>query len=362
METSLAEKKKTGPETTLYDHLPSERLELINECGGASFSTGQINNWVFRNMVFEFKDMTNISKTVRNGLDLRTRVTTGHIETMLTSEDGTRKGLVRFPDGTGAECVSIPSGRGVTFCISTMAGCPGKCLFCASGSHGRIRNFTRGEMLSQYLLLSRAVETYPANAVLMGSGEPLLNFSETLGFLYMLNDPDLAGLGARRITVSTVGIPDAIIRLAQEEVQFEIAFSLHHPDEKERNRLIPLSRKNPTAAVIEALIVYTRKTNRLPTVEYCLLAGINDSPGCARKTARLVRRVRAKVNLIPYNRYSGPFRAPDPECVDAFRTILENEGITVTVRRQMGADINAACGQLAGNIHAGRGTRDRGRG
>ncbi|MFC1479192.1 23S rRNA (adenine(2503)-C(2))-methyltransferase RlmN [Planctomycetota bacterium] len=342
------EMKRSGPEKTFYDYSSSERLDIIEECEGASFVSGQINNWVFRKNVCSFSEMTNLSKWMRQELEEQSPVTTGHIEKMLTSRDNTQKGLVRFPDGTAVECVSIPSEKRITFCVSTMAGCPGKCLFCASGQHGLARNLSRGEMLSQYLLFSLAIKNYPTNVVLMGSGEPLLNFKETRGFLFILNDPKLADLGARRITVSTIGIPDGIIGLAKEELQFEIAFSLHHPVEKERKKLIPLSRKYPLAAVIEALLVYNRKTNRLPTFEYCLLAGINDSVNCARETARLAKRVHAKVNLIPYNRFSASFSPPDKDTVNAFKNILYQEGVTVTVREQRGADIDAACGQLAG--------------
>ena len=354
----MAEKKRKGKglqlEKTFYDFSSSKRQDIIAEYGGASFAAKQINNWVFRNQTFTFGEMTNLSKYVREDLEKRSPVITGHIEKMLESRDKTRKALIRYPDGTAVECVSIPSVKRVTCCISTMAGCPGSCLFCASGQHGLIRNLSRGEMLSQFLLLAGAIGTYPTNVVLMGSGEPLLNYQETKGFLNMLNDPELADLGARRITVSTIGIPEGIIRLAEEELQFEIAFSLHHPVEKERNKLIPLSRKNPLAAVMEALLVYTRKTNRLPTFEYCLLAGINDSAQCARDTVRLARRVHAKVNLIPYNIYSGSFSPPDKETVNAFRDILKKEGVTVTVREQRGADIDAACGQLAGKAGSGK--------
>jgi len=347
-EIYVAEKKRRGHKKTLYDHSASERENIIADCGGRSFVSNQVNNWVFRKLVYEYEKMTNLSKPLRGELDSHFPIVTGHIEKTLTSADDTRKALVRYPDGTGVECVSIPSDKRVTFCISTMAGCPGRCLFCASGKHGFIRNLSRGEMLSQYLLLSESINDYPANTVLMGSGEPLLNFDETRGFLFILNDQKLADLGARRITVSTIGIPEGIIRLAEEELQFEIAFSLHHPDEKQRRKLIPLSRKYPLAAVIEALLVYRRKTNRVPTFEYCLLEGINDTLQCAHKTARLAKRVRAKVNLIPYNTFCDDFRPPDRDTVFTFRGILEQEGVTATIRRQRGADIDAACGQLAG--------------
>jgi len=329
---------------SFYDLDEEERCAVVRECGGASYTEKQVHGWVFRRMTYAFERMTDIPGWVREELSRRFRIVPGELDAAAVSRDGTLKALVRFRDGVRVECVAIPLRAYWSFCVSTMAGCPVGCRFCASGKDGLIRRLSAGEMLAQYLLLARRVETYPRTVVLMGSGEPLLNFDEVWKFLSLLNHPDMGGLGARRITVSTVGIPRGIERLARGGKQFELALSLHHPRDAERRRIVPV--KHPLGEILEKLVFYRHMTGRIPTFEYCLLRGVNDSPACAREAADLAHRVPAKVNLIPYNDWNPRYTSSSPEVVDRFRKILASRGVPVTVRRRRGDDIRAACGQL----------------
>jgi 23S rRNA (adenine2503-C2)-methyltransferase len=330
-----------------YDLNEEEQGLLLEACDARSFVGGQIDVWVFDHRVCTFDGMTNIGKLVREKLHRKCRILSGKADTTLVSEDGTRKMLIRFGSKHAVECVAIPARERLTFCLSTMVGCPGRCLFCASGRQGLKRKLTRGEMLTQYLLLAEACERYPTNVVIMGMGEPLLNYDETVAFLRILNDEKRGNLGARKITVSTIGIPEGIYHLAEEGLQLELAFSLHHPSPKARQKLIPLSRNYRFDDIMDALQFYSKKRNRKLTLEYCLLDGINDSVTCARKTAEIARRLRAKVNLIPFNEFGGSYRPPSKDMILRFQDILREAGVNATIRRQRGGDIQAACGQLA---------------
>ncbi len=330
-----------------YDLNEEEQGLLVEACDARAFVGGQIDSWVFKHHITAFEDMSNIGKQVREKMHRKCRILSGKAETVLESTDGTRKMLVRLGAKHAVECVAIPAGERLTFCLSTMVGCPGKCVFCASGLQGLKRRLTRGEMLTQYLLLAQACERYPTNVVIMGMGEPLLNYDETVGFLRILNDEKRGNLGARKITVSTIGIPEGIYMLAAEGLQLELAFSLHHPSPPARQKLIPLSRNFRFDDIMDALQFYSKKRNRKLTVEYCLLDGINDSLSCARKTAEIARRLKAKVNLIPFNSFGEQYRPPSKEMVLRFQDTLREAGVNATIRRQRGADIQAACGQLA---------------
>ena len=330
-----------------YDLNTEEQGQLLASCSAPRFTAGQIDTWVFRHMTSAIGQMTNISRQVADELQHKARILTGTPEQVLESADGTRKMLVRLGSRHAVECVSIPARERLTFCLSTMVGCPGRCVFCASGRQGLKRRLTRSEMLTQYLLLAEACERYPTNVVIMGMGEPLLNYDETVAFLRILNDPKRANLSVRRITVSTIGIPEGIYQLASEGLQLELAFSLHHPSPKARQKLIPLSRNYRFDDIMDALQFYSKKRNRKLTVEYCLLDGINDSITCARKTAEIARRLHAKVNLIPFNEFGARYRPPSTEMVLRFQDIVREAGVNATIRRQRGADIQAACGQLA---------------
>jgi 23S rRNA (adenine2503-C2)-methyltransferase len=335
-----------------FDLTADEQREFLTACGAPKYVYDILMKWIFGKMVFEVSEMTDLPKAGRVELKEKLRICDAEMVTVQLSKDGTQKALVRYPDGQMVECVAIPANRRLTFCISTMAGCPVQCSFCASGKNGLWRNLTCAEMLDQYFLLSRQMGVYPTNIVLMGSGEPLLNYGHVQKFLGLLNDPDAVNMGARKITVSTIGVPEGIERLAREGKQFELAFSLHTPWQKQREQLIPFAVKAPIPRVMEALNTYAEGSGRLVTFEYCLLQGVNDSVEDAKEVARLAKQVRAKVNLIPFNDHEQRFSVPHEDSVERFQDVLERSGVSATVRLRRGADIDAACGQLVAKQEA----------
>jgi 23S rRNA (adenine2503-C2)-methyltransferase len=236
-----------------------------------------------------------------------------------------------------------------TICISTQVGCAMGCVFCASGLDGVVRNLTTGEIVEQMLRLDRLLgqDERLSHIVVMGMGEPLANLDHLLPALDEATNPQGLGIGARRITISTVGIPAAIRRLAEKDLQYHLAVSLHAADDELRNQLVPVNAKIGLEAILEAADDYFAATGRRLTFEYVLLGGVNDRPSDARKLAALLRDRTALVNVIPYNPVAGlPYQTPAPEAVSRFTSILEQSGIAIRVRRRKGDKINAACGQL----------------
>jgi 23S rRNA (adenine2503-C2)-methyltransferase len=295
--------------------------------------------------------MTELSRELRESLPRSLRVLSSSVEEVQRSRDGTVKLLVLLEDGRRVEAVLIPEGKRRTLCISTEVGCPVKCVFCASGLEGLIRPLEAHEIVEQVLHARRLLADDGAgpvtNLVLMGMGEPLLNFEATAAALKALRDPAGIGLGARRITLSTVGITEGMDRLAAEGHPINLAVSLHAPDDPTRTRIVPLNARYGVAKVADAARRYAKETGRDVTFEYVLLAGLNDSDGQASLLADLAAGAHVNVNLIPFNRVEGlPYGAPTEERVEAFAGILRARGVVVHVRRRRGDDIDAACGQL----------------
>jgi 23S rRNA (adenine2503-C2)-methyltransferase len=272
-------------------------------------------------------------------------------EERLASRDGTVKWRLRAGDGATIEAVLIAHGGGRrTVCLSSQAGCALGCRFCATGAMGPGRDLTAAEIVDQALLAAAEAarqETRLANVVYMGMGEPLQNLDAVLESAAALNAPDVLGISARRIAVSTVGWVPGIARLADHPLPLRLAVSLHAADDETRSRLMPVNRRYPIANLIAACRRYCDRTGRRVFVEYLLLDGVNDAPADARRLAGLVRDGRFHVNLIEYNPTAGPFRASPPQRRDAFRRALAKAGIEASVRRSHGADVAAACGQLA---------------
>jgi 23S rRNA (adenine2503-C2)-methyltransferase len=271
------------------------------------------------------------------------------------SRDGTVKLLLEMSDGARIETVGLPYADRFSCCLSTQAGCPIGCAFCASGQGGFVRNLGPGEIVGQLLSVQEMANAEAVRAgedsrrvdhvIIMGMGEPLLNYEATVKAIRLLNEE--VGIGIRHITLSTVGFVPGILKLAEEKMQVTLAISLHAPADSLRRKLIPGMARWSIAEIIAAGREYLKKTGRRVTFEYCLLSGVNDGPAEARETARLLAGLNCHVNLIRYNPVSGlPFRAPKQERVQAFREILEKSGIQVTQRLQRGSDITAACGQL----------------
>ena len=269
------------------------------------------------------------------------------IEAEYPADDGSAKYLLRLHDGETIECARIPAEDGrMTFCLSSQVGCPVSCVFCSSGESGLTRNLAAGEIIEQYFLLCRKLGQAPDNVVMMGIGEPLLNFDNLVAALNVITNPDGVALAQRRVTISTSGWTPGIKALTGLRKQWNLALSLHAPDDKTRAMLIPTKFRRDIREILAACQEHREVTGRLLTIEYVLLAGINDSPEMGRKFARLAADANAKVNLIPYNKARGAFERPSRETVKRFENALKTLHVPVTVRVEKGASATAACGQL----------------
>ena len=326
-----------------FDHIVAGR-------GWPRFRAQQVRDWVYGKLVTNPAEMTNISARDRNTLRERVVFLSSEISAHQTSSDGTHKLLLTWPDGASAETVMIPDADRRTACVSSQVGCPVGCRFCASGINGVKGNLEPYQIVEQVyqlnLLLADRGERI-TNLVFMGMGEPLANYANVMQAIRVLHDPKCLNLGARRITVSTVGVPPRMRQLADEELPLNLAISLHAPNELLRKQLIPWAEHFALDDILDAARYYFDKTGREITLEYILLAGINDQPQHARELSRLCGTLRANVNLIRYNEVEGlPFARPRAEDVVRFQEILRAGGINAHVRKSRGRDIDAACGQL----------------
>jgi 23S rRNA (adenine2503-C2)-methyltransferase len=313
------------------------------------FHAQQIFRWLYRRGVTDVTAMTDLSRELRATLASDFTLTTPALAHRETSTDGTEKFLLRLADGRHIESVFIPDTPSMTFCISTQVGCAMACAFCLTGKMGLVRNLTAAEIVGQVRVLADALQMRDTrfNIVLMGMGEPLHNYDETMKALRILTDEHGFAMSPRRITLSTVGLLPALERLAKEPVMPNLAISLHAPSDLQRGELVPINKKYGVADIIEACKRFPLKKRSRITFEYVLLAGVNDSPQDARRLARLVAGVKSKVNLIPLNAAAGiPFERPSDEAIDRFARIVAEHGVAVSVRKSRGRDIRAACGQL----------------
>ena len=338
-----------APRPDLTD-LERAALESALEARGHKrFHARQILRWIYKHGVTDIEAMTDLSRDLRATLMREFTLTTPALAQRETSVDGTEKFLLRLADGKHIESVFIPDTPAMTFCISTQVGCAMACAFCLTGKMGLVRNLTAGEIAGQVRVLANALDMRDKtfNIVLMGMGEPLHNYDETMRALRILADEHGFGMPARRITLSTVGLLPALERLAKEEVMPNLAISLHAPTDLQRGKLVPINQKYGVADIIDACRQFPLNRRSRITFEYVLLAGVNDSPQDARKLAKLVGGMKAKVNVIPLNAAAGiPFERPSDEAIDRFAKIVADHGVTVSVRKSRGRDIRAACGQL----------------
>jgi 23S rRNA (adenine2503-C2)-methyltransferase len=321
----------------------------LEACGHPRFRAGQVFGWIYRRGVTDIGAMTDLSRGLRERLAADFTLTTPALVTRERSSDGTEKFLLRLTDGRQIESVFIPDTPAMTFCISTQVGCAMACAFCLTGKMGLVRNLTAGEIAGQVRVLANALDMRdrPFNIVLMGMGEPLHNYDETMRALRILNDEHGLAVPARRVTLSTVGLLPALERLAGEPLMPNLAISLHAPTDALRGELVPLNRKYGVRDIIEACRRFPLARRRRITFEYVLLGGVNDAPDAARQLARLLAGVKSKVNLIPLNAAPGiPFERPSDTVVDRFARILAEHHLVVSVRKSRGRDIRAACGQL----------------
>jgi 23S rRNA (adenine2503-C2)-methyltransferase len=314
-----------------------------------AYRARQIRGALLERRVDDFAEMTELPKDLRGQLAAEFRIWTTTIARHHQSADGTEKLLLELHDGQRIECVLLRDGPRRTICISSQVGCAMGCVFCASGLDGVARNLTAGEIVEQMLRLARLLpkEERLSHIVVMGMGEPLANLNPLLAALGEATDPAGLGISHRRITISTVGLPPAIDRLAELDARFQLAVSLHAPDDELRSRLVPVNKNIGLAAILAAADHYFEVSGRRLTFEYVLLGGVNDEPRHARKLAELLRGRLALLNVIPYNTVAGlPYRAPSRTAQERFVEILRDTGLNVQIRQRKGDAIDAACGQL----------------
>jgi 23S rRNA (adenine2503-C2)-methyltransferase len=340
--------------------LSKEELEsLVENWGERRYRARQIMVWLYHKRMEDFDAMTDLSKSFRSLLKERAYI--GHLKIMAKERsqiDGTTKYLFELEDGNRIESVLMFDRDRVTLCVSTQVGCAMGCRFCQTGKIGLIRNLKASEIIAQLMEVERDIgrPRSVTNLVLMGMGEPLANYDETLKAIKLMIAPEGMMFPARKITLSTCGLVPQMRRFTGEGLKVGLAVSLNASDDETRDFLMPINRIYPIREVIEAAGEWYQRVRRLFTIEYVLLKGINDSPADARRLLKLLRGMPAKFNLIPFNPAEGSdFQPPDIETVERFRTILAEEGHYVaSVRFSRGADILAACGQLSAKYHLGR--------
>ena len=336
----------------LLDFTLEEMEEFISSLGKEKFRARQIMKWLHQKGAGSFDEMTTLSHDFRSKLATIALIQKPQIVKILTSHDGTKKALLQLEDGLFIESVLIPGKSHWTICLSTQAGCAMDCKFCLTASQGFKRNLRPSEIAGQLIALKH--ETPEGieikNVVMMGMGEPLANYENTLKTINILTCDFGLGISNRKITVSTCGIAPQIIQLGKD-ICINLAVSLNAPDDDTRNKLMPVNKKYPLNVLLESCKKYPMPGRRLLTFEYILIDGVNSSLRNAEKLAALLKNQRCKINLIVFNEFPGaPFKSPPPEEVAAFQDFLINKHFTTMLRKSMGSDILAACGQLSGAV------------
>ncbi|MCL6636519.1 MAG: 23S rRNA (adenine(2503)-C(2))-methyltransferase RlmN [Alicyclobacillus sp.] len=342
----------------LYDMRSSELAAWLESLGEPRYRGKQVFQWLYQRRVRSVAEMTNLPKALRQRLaDQAVLATAREVTRQVSQVDGTVKFLLGWPDGVTVETVLMRHDYGNSVCVSTQVGCKMGCAFCASTLGGMIRQMTAGEMVEQLLASQRlldATDERVSSVVLMGSGEPMDNYDQAMKFIDIIRDPDGLNIGQRHITLSTVGLVPGIVRLADEGRPITLAVSLHAPTDELRSALMPVNKAYPIAKLLEACQYYYRKTGKRISFEYALIGGKNDALEHARQLAELLRGLPCHVNLIPVNYVpERNFQRTPKAQVQAFLQELRRLGVNATVRREMGHDIAAACGQLRAE-HAAR--------
>lgn len=344
-------KKAIAPEKpSIYSLELHELKEWVEQKGEKSFRAGQIFDWLYIKRAASFEEMTNLSKELREQLDKEFVMTTLKTLIQQTSSDGTMKFLFELHDGYSIETVLMRHEYGNSICVTTQVGCRIGCTFCASTLGGLKRNLEAGEIVSQVVKVQQALDQTDervSSVVIMGIGEPFDNFDEMLSFLKIINHDKGLNIGARHITVSTSGIIPKIYQFADEKMQINFAISLHAPNNEIRSRLMPINKAYKLPDLMEAVRYYIDKTGRRISFEYGLFGGVNDQVEHAEELADLIKDLKCHVNLIPVNYVPERDYVRTPkEQIFRFEKTLKDRGINVTIRREQGHDIDAACGQL----------------
>lgn len=327
------------------------------EQGEQAFRGNQVYEWLWKKGAHRFEDMTNLSKKLREQLQARFTINHIAVDQMQRSSDGTLKNAVKLHDGLIVESVLIPTDTRTTACVSSQVGCSLDCRFCATARLKRMRNLNPDEIYDQVVVIDRQSRLYYgrplSNIVFMGMGEPLMNYPNVLKAIERITAPDGLGMSPKRITVSTSGVPKLIRKMADAQPRFNLAVSLHSAIEETRTRIMPFNAKMPLSELREAVAYWYDKTRSRVTYEYVVWAGINDGEADIKALLDFCQAAPCKVNLIEYNPIDdGDFRQADPKRIQAYVYALEQAGVTVTVRRSRGKDIDAACGQLANKTKA----------
>ena len=347
--------------TNLLGLSPLQMVAFFENLGEKKFRATQVIKWIHQQGLSDIREMTNISKPLRDKLCQTAEIRAPEVVEDHLSTDGTRKWLIQLDGGSCVETVFIPEGERGTLCISSQIGCSLDCSFCSTGKQGFNRDLSSAEIIGQLWIAAKAFDSLGAgqrrvitNVVLMGMGEPLLNFDNVVAAMQLMLYDNGYGLSKRRVTLSTAGMVPALDRLA-DHVDVSLAISLHAPNDELRNQLVPVNRKYPLSELLRSARDYVQRmpdTHRKVTVEYTLMDQVNDRVAHARELAELLKDFPCKINLIPFNPFPGTeYRRVSNNALQKFRDVLYGCGFTVTVRSTRGDDINAACGQLAGAVN-----------
>ena len=334
---------------SLKDLTAKDLEHWVQEAGQPAFRARQLLRWIYSQDIEDFQEMTNLSRDFRAWLAQNARVSCLSRDKVLTDEDGTRKLLFRLQDGERIESVLIDEGRRRTLCVSSQVGCALGCHFCLTGQAGYRRNLTAGEIVDQVCAARRELgsDERLTNLVFMGMGEPLANLQEVVKALEIITSDHGLNFSTRKVTLSTVGLVPQMLQLSRL-IPIKLAVSLHAADNETRSRLMPVNQRYPLEEVLAACHRLDLPSRQRITFEYLLLEGVNDSPEEARKLAKLLGGLRAKINLIPFNEYPGAaFRRPSASRIEEFQRALQEKHLTATIRQSRGAAIMAACGQLS---------------
>ncbi len=331
----------------------SELEQFLSELSQPSYRAKQIFSWLHEKCADSFDEMTNLPKQLRETLKETCEIRSLKKREVLTSEiDGTKKYLFELVDGHLIESVMMPYKHGNSVCVSSQVGCNMGCSFCASTIDGCVRDLTTSEILSQVYEIQKDIGQRVSNVVIMGMGEPLINYRNVVRFVRILSDENALHISQRNITISTCGIIPAIISMSDERLKVTLALSLHAPNDEIRRKIMPVAEKYEISDILKACDLYFEKTGRRVTFEYCLIDKVNDGAEHAKELAGLLKGRSAHVNLIPVNPTpENNYGAAKEKDIERFQKILENAGITTTRRREMGRDISGACGQLVRRKH-----------
>ena len=333
--------------TCISSYALEQLAEQLKAMGQPAFRAKQIFHWLHQKLVTEFSAMTDQPKALLAKLEEEYYIAAPVIQRRQQSRDGTVKYLFRLADGNCIETVVMRYNYGNTVCVSTQVGCRMGCRFCASTQAGRVRNLEAGEIAAEIYAAQKDIGERISHIVLMGIGEPLDNFDNVMDFLTIISSPEGVNIGMRNISLSTCGIVPQIDRLAEKKLQLTLSISLHAPNNAMRSQMMPVNDAYPVEELIAACRRYQKVTGRRISFEYSMVRGVNDSPATAKELAKLIRGMGAHVNLIPINPVDGsPYSATEAENVKRFQNMLTELGVNATVRRRLGSDISAACGQL----------------